>query len=137
MSNKKILLVDDDLVLVKGMAHKLRARGFSVLSAHDGGTAIKRVREENPDLLILDINFPIDVSTTWNAFSILQWLQRLNEDWKKPVIIITAGETTEYEEKARAAGAVAFFRKPIAYDELVAVIHRELGQGATPAKKSA
>jgi DNA-binding response OmpR family regulator len=137
MSGKKILLVDDDLVLVKGITSKLRARGFTVMSANDGGSAIKRVREDNPDLLILDINFPIDVNTSWDAFSILQWLQRMNEDWQKPVIIITAGETTEYEEKARAAGAVAFFRKPVDHEELVSVIRRELGDEPPPAKKSA
>ena len=135
MSGKKILLVDDDPVIVKGLSYKLRARGYSVLTTHDGSKSIKRVREDNPDLLILDINLPLDVDTQWNAFNILQWLQRLNEDWHKPVIIITGGDTAEYEEQARAAGAVAFFRKPVDYDGLANVIRRELGESEAPDAK--
>lgn len=70
MSDKKILLVDD-LVLVQGLTNKLRTRGFTVVSANDGGKTIKRVREDNPDLLILDINFSFGLTNNWDAFSIL------------------------------------------------------------------
>lgn len=51
--------------------------------------------------------------------------------------MITAEETTEYEEKARATVAVAFFRKPVDLDEMVAVIHRELLGESPPVESSA
>lgn len=134
MSRKKILVVDDDQVIVKGLAYKLKARGYEVLTASDGSSAIQIVRAENPDLLVFDINFPVEISSSWDGFQILAWLERLNEDWHKPVIIITGEEDKDYEDKARKAGAVAFFRKPVDHDQLLAVISRELGEEPSQTK---
>jgi CheY-like chemotaxis protein len=132
MSDKKILVVDDNEVIVKTLSLKLQGAGYKVLSAADPSTAIKVVRSENPDLLILDINFPADVaaggSVAWDGFVILQWLARLNEDWRKPVIIITGEQSPDYEAHAKAAGAVAFFRKPVDNQELLKVVRQVLGE---------
>jgi CheY-like chemotaxis protein len=141
MNRKKILVVDDNLVIVKGLSLKLESQGYTVFTAGDGSTAIQLVRSENPDLLILDINFPADVDhgggLSWDGFGILQWLERINKDWRKPVIIITGEEGEDSEARARAAGAVALLRKPLNLDELLAIIRRELGEPPPPAPASA
>lgn len=136
MNGKKILVVDDNPVIVKGLSLKLQAQGYTVFTASDGSAAIRLVRSEDPDLLILDINFPADVDhgggISWDGFGILQWLERMNEDWRKPVIIITGEEGEDSEARARAAGAVALLRKPLDLNELLAVIRREIGEATPP-----
>lgn len=140
MSGKKILVVDDNAVVVKALSLKLQARGYTVCSAADPSTAIQQVRNENPDLLILDINFPTDVSAggsvAWDGFVILQWLERLNKDWRRPVIIITGEESARHEKQAQAVGAVAFFRKPIDNEELLDVIRRALDEAPSTPKSA-
>jgi two-component system chemotaxis response regulator CheY len=137
MSAKKILVVDDNAVIVKGLAFKLKSAGYEVLEAGDGSAALRIVRESNPDLLILDINFPADVGGSWDGFAVLNWLERLNQDWKKPVIIITGEEGKDYETRAKAAGAVAFFRKPVDNEELLKVVARELSAKEPTVKPAA
>ena len=132
MSGKKILVVDDNAIILKTLAWKLSGAGYKVLRAADASTAIKIVHAEDPDLLSLDINLPADVASggtvSWDAFAILQWLVRLNKDWRKPVIIITGEESPQGEAKAQAAGAVAFFRKPVNHEDLLKVVRQALGE---------
>lgn len=135
MNGKKILVVDDNAIIVKTLGLKLQAAGYKVLSATDGSTAIKIVRSDDPDLLILDINFPADVASggavAWDGFVILQWIERLNKDWRKPVIIITGERSPDYEAHAKAAGAVAFFHKPVNHEELLKAVRQALGEEET------
>lgn len=132
MSGKKILVVDDDAVIVKTLTMKLQSAGYTVLTAADGSRAIKLVRSDDPDLLILDINFPADVAhgggVFWDGFAILSWLERMNEDWRKPIIIITGGDPAKYEARAKDAGAIAFFPKPVNHEKLIQTIRAELGE---------
>ncbi|HEY9173863.1 MAG TPA: response regulator [Verrucomicrobiae bacterium] len=139
MSTKKILVVDDNPVIVKGLALKLKSAGYEVLEAEDASSAFKVVREHDPDLLILDINFPADINMTWDGFTVMQWLERLWQDTQKPkpVIIITGEESPKYEDRAKAAGAVAFFRKPVDNAELLKVVARTLDAKDSASKPAA
>ena len=77
---KKILVVDDDAVVLRSLSIKLKANGFDVLIAKEGGEAIRTVRTERPDLILLDISFPVNVNTvSWDGFLIMEWLKRLEE----------------------------------------------------------
>src|SRR5215471_17261432 len=58
---RKILLVDDDKIILKTTSAKLKAAGYEVLTAEEGGSAIRQVRQLQPHLIILDLNFPPDV----------------------------------------------------------------------------
>lgn len=127
MNNKKILVVDDDEVVIKALSIKLKAKGFDVVSAMDGATAVKAVRTQRPDLILLDITFPADINTvSWDGFLIMEWFKRLEEAANIPIIVISAGNSEKYKSQAKAAGAVAFFHKPISHDELFAYIRRKL-----------
>jgi CheY-like chemotaxis protein len=131
MNRKKILVVDDDAVVVNALSSKLKAGGYSVVTAVDGSEAVSITRREKPDLIILDITFPPDVAhgggMAWDGFQIIQWLRRLDEGNDVPIIIITGGEAAKYKERSLATGAVGFFHKPIDNDALLATINTLLG----------
>src|SRR5512136_2500361 len=120
MSRKKILVVDDNAVILKTISVKLAANGYNVVTAEDGGAAVSAVRREKPDLILLDISFPPDVAhgggVAWDGFLIMNWLRRLEEGKNVPIIVITGGDPAKCKDKALAAGATGFFRKPVNND---------------------
>lgn len=133
----KILIVDDSPVILKTLSMKLTANGYEVVTAEDGGSAVSLVRNERPDLVLLDISFPPDVGhgggIPWDGFLILEWLRRLDEGKSIPFIIITGGDPAQYRHRALAAGAVSFFQKPINHEELLATIRQVLETHVQPA----
>jgi two-component system cell cycle response regulator len=137
MTSKKILVVDDSLVILKVLEFKLKSAGYSVLTAPDGAAAIGLARQEKPDLIVLDISFPPDVAhgggVRWDGFSIMAWMKRSEETARTPVIVITASDPAKVKEKVLAAGAAGFFHKPINHDELLAAIRAALGEPQTAA----
>ena len=137
MSRKKILVVDDNPVVLKVLDLKLRSSGYEVLSATDGSEAVRLARHEKPDLILLDISFPPDVAhgggVGWDGFLIMDWLRRIDESIRIPVIVITGSDPAKYEKKALSAGAVAFFHKPVDHDELLEAIRKTLGETAPAA----
>ncbi len=127
----KILVVDDNEVVVKAICLKLKGVGYQVATAQDGAEAVSRVRMEKPDLILLDITFPPDVAgVPWDGFRIMEWLHRVDESRKIPIIIITGGNDVKDKERAMARGAVAFFHKPINNDDLLKLIRATLGTNA-------
>lgn len=134
MSCKKILVVDDNPVVLKALDIKLRSSGYEVLTAIDGSEAVRLARHEKPDLILLDISFPPDVAhgggVGWDGFLIMDWLHRIDEAARIPVIVITGGDPVQYKSKALSAGAVAFFHKPFENDELLEVVRKTLRETA-------
>lgn len=132
MNPHKILIVDDDPVIVTAMSMKLRPAGYQVLSAADGSAAISAARKEKPDLILLDLNFPNDIGLSWDGFQIIAWLQRVDEAKKTPVIIVSGGDPAKFKNRALQAGAIAYLQKPIKNDELLALIKQTLAAPAQP-----
>jgi two-component system cell cycle response regulator DivK len=129
---RKMLIVDDNSVVLKAFEFKLKASGFQVLTATEGAAAVSIARQAKPDIIVLDINFPPDVGGSglqWDGFNILQWLRRFQEVANIPTIIITSGDPSKYKEKALAVGAIAFFQKPINYEDFMVTVRRALKQG--------
>jgi CheY-like chemotaxis protein len=139
-ANRKILVVDDNPVVLKAFELKLKTLGFHVLTASEGAAAVSTARQELPDLIVLDINFPPDVGSSglqWNGFNIMQWMQRFQEVASIPVIIITGADPAQFKERALAAGAAAFFTKPINNEEFLMSVRRLLGQSEVKSKPAA
>jgi CheY-like chemotaxis protein len=91
-------------------------------------------RKEVPDLILLDISFPPDVGgVAWDGFRIMEWFHRLDTVKKIPIIVITGSEEPKTKERATAAGALAYFQKPLEHDYLLKVIRATLGEGIKPA----
>jgi CheY-like chemotaxis protein len=131
VSVKKLLIVDDNKVILETMSMKLTAHGYHVITALDGAEAISTVRNEKPDLILLDIGFPIGSSGVhWDGFLILDWLRRADDTKDIPVIMISRGEPEKNQERALAAGAAALFHKPVDNEKLLETIRGLLGEGA-------
>jgi DNA-binding response OmpR family regulator len=64
----------------------------------------------------------------------MNWLQRMEEAKKIPIVVITGGDPAQYKDRALAAGATSFFHKPIDADALLAVI-KDILEGKTPARE--
>ena len=131
---KKILVVDDDQVVLKAFTIKLKANNYDVLTATDGSTAVNLVRTRKPDAILLDINFPDDFgSVPWDGFRIMEWLNRLEGVAKVPIFVISSGDPDKYVARARELGAVGFFRKPVMHEQLVAALERAFATESAPA----
>ena len=123
---RKILIVDDDEVVVMALTLKLQASGYQVISATDGASAVSLVRHENPELVILDVNFPPEVGMNWDGFKIMEWFRGRDEAGAIPVIIITGEDSPRNKGRAATVGAAAFFQKPINTEELLVTIREIL-----------
>ena len=126
---KKILVVDDNPVMLKVLSSALEPKGYEVFTAVDGPEAFTIVRREKPDLILLDIFFPPDLfqsGNTWDAFLIMHWLQRMGGAHARsiPVIVMSGAEPGEIRDRCLAAGAVDYFQKPIKIPELLDAIQR-------------
>jgi CheY-like chemotaxis protein len=130
MDRKKnlILIVDDNEVILRTLSMKLKAHDYDVQTAMDGSQALSAVRKQKPDLILLDISFPPDVGhgggVPWDGFLMIKWFSRMDEAKSTPVIIITGGDSAQLKDRALAAGAAAFFHKPIDNDALLETIHK-------------
>jgi two-component system KDP operon response regulator KdpE len=121
MPRQKILVVDDDPDLVKALRLRLRANEFDIATASDGYSAIAAAQKERPDLIILDLGLPVG-----DGFVVLERLQASNPLSSIPVIVLTARDPQNNEDRALKAGAAAFFQKPVDNEELLNVIRVSL-----------
>jgi DNA-binding response OmpR family regulator len=121
MSNQKILIVDDEKLILISTRIVLESVGYSVLTAASGEEAISAALAERPGLILLDIMMPgID---GWETLSRL----KENPDTKDiPVIIFTAREHSRGRHLAREMGAADYFQKPFEPDELIAIVEEYL-----------
>jgi CheY-like chemotaxis protein len=125
---RRILVVDDNAVVLKAFELKLRASGFTVFTAADAATVASAADEAKVELILLDINFPPShTAIEWNGFTVIQWVRRFPELASIPIILISGTDSSKYSEKALATGAAAFFAKPVDYPKLLATILKCLG----------
>jgi DNA-binding response OmpR family regulator len=119
MKRKRILLVDDDEDLLRGLNFRLRANGYETILAMDGYSAINMAQKEKPDLIILDIGLPAG-----DGFIVMERLGKVPSLTLIPVIVLTARDLQTNKMRALKAGAVAFFQKPADNDKLLDVIQK-------------
>lgn len=131
---KKILVVDDDQIILKTLTIALSCKGYQVLTAIDGPGAINVVNQNRPDLILLDINFPPDAANVGGAlqdgFFIVEWLRRMGAAEDIPIILMSGDKSPKFKKRAQAAKVVGFFPKPIDHIALVAAIRAALGEDA-------
>ena len=114
ISPRKILVVDDNEIILRTVAAKLRQAGYQPFLALDGLEAVTVARETMLDVVLLDINFPPDVyGQAWDGFHIINWLRRLENTRQVPIIMISSTQNASDREqgagKYRIDGPV-FFR---------------------------
>jgi DNA-binding response OmpR family regulator len=117
VESKRVLVVDDDPDLVLGLRVRLEAMGYAVTGASDAEVASASIRNDAPDVIILDLGLPGEGG--------LAFLSRLRGApgpvSRIPVIVLTAGEESA-RAPSLAAGAQVFFQKPVESWELVDAI---------------
>src|SRR3984885_9586885 len=130
---KRILVIDDNEIILKTTSMKLVSAGYEVSTALDGSEGVSLVRKEKPDLVLLDITFPADVGgVSWDGFRIMDWLHRVDETKKIPIIIISGVVEEKNKQRAPSPAAVASLPKPVNFDELLKVIRATLGVEGAP-----
>jgi CheY-like chemotaxis protein len=124
---KKILVIDDNEIILKTTSMKLQSAGYEVFTALDGSEGVAAVRKVKPDLVLLDISFPPDVSgMSWDGFRIMDWLHRVDDTQRIPIIVISGVVEEKNKQRAASSGAVAFFPKPVNFDEMIKTIRATL-----------
>jgi DNA-binding response OmpR family regulator len=123
MSNKKILIVEDDADVRLGYKVLLTAHQYDTFFACDSVSAVSEARKHQPDLILLDLGLPAG-----GGFLVMEWL-RTNVDLSLiPVIVVSARDPHSNKELALKAGAKAFIQKPWNDDALLALISKLVGQ---------
>ena len=130
MKPKRILVVEDNKVTQKLIADVLRSAGYEVDTAHNGATAVKCARENEPDLVTLDIQLDKDSpDDSWDGFGVASWLRRISEGKHKPVIIVVSGlDPAKNIGNAASVGAYTFLPKPIEKQKLLDTVAAALKQ---------
>lgn len=121
MQTPKILIVDDDPDLSRGLKLRLRANHYETCHASDGYSAIAVAQKEQPNLIILDLGLPAG-----DGYVVLERLQNSDILSNIPVIVLTCRDAQTNEQRCLQAGAIAFFQKPADNAELLQVIRATL-----------
>ncbi len=132
MRRPHVLIVDDELAIIKFVRANLQAEDYEALTALDGAEALETVEMQLPDLVILDIMLPkID------GFEVCR---RLREWSQMPIIMLSARGNDEDKVKCLDLGADDYITKPFSAHELMArvraVLRRTQAVGAVPAQPS-
>ena len=121
MANEKLLLIDDDPVLLKLLTTKLTKSGFQIACAQNANEALESLQQGAPDLIVLDLMLP-----DTNGFALLEDI-KANPDWVFiPVVILSALTKQEEKLKGLRLGVMDYITKPFDHEELEARIRNIL-----------
>lgn len=120
----KALVVDDDRVLADVVAFTLKREGFQILKAFDGESAIRCWQEENPTIIILDVNLP-----KLDGFAVCEHIRKTSET---PIILLTVRGEEEDIVHGLQLGADDYIPKPFSPRQLVARVLAVLRRAGIP-----
>ena len=116
--NALILVVEDDIAILKVLQRSLTFEGYQVDTAEDGETALVSMQNHHPDLVILDLMLPV--------MDGIEVCRRIRVSDKVPILILTARDSVKDRVTGLDAGADDYLVKPFELDELLARV-RERG----------
>ena len=119
MAQKKILVVDDEKHIVRLVEVNLRRAGYDVLKAYDGKEALEVVKNDQPDMVILDVMMP-----QMDGFEVLKHLRANPETTELPVIMLTAKAQDADVFKGWQSGVDSYLTKPFSPMELLTFVKR-------------
>jgi DNA-binding response OmpR family regulator len=118
---KKILVVDDEINVIRVIAARLKASHYDVVTASDGLYAVQKAHEEKPDLIILDVRMPVG-----GGKGVFENLRMTSDTMMIPIIFITAYADDELQRTLLEMGAVDVVTKPFNADELLEKVKKAL-----------
>ncbi len=114
MSQKKILVVDDEVDLVETIRFPLEMEGYNVLVSYNGEDALNQARKENPDLILLDLMLP-----KLDGYKVCRLL-KFDERYKDiPILMLTAKTQEKDKLLGKETGADEYITKPFDIDDLM------------------
>lgn len=120
-----VLLVDDEEIVRRSVARRLRQVGLDVIEADSGGTAMRLIRQSNVDLVLLDIDMPeLDGEKTYEL------LRTIKPDIR--VAFMSGYADPARAVRLKALGAVATLEKPCSLDTLLALVHMASAKSSEP-----
>jgi DNA-binding response OmpR family regulator len=121
MDKRKILIVDDDADVRRGLSIRLRANDYETVYASDAIQAVSTAKKERPDVILLDLGLP-----GGDGFVVMERLRHLQQMEDTPIIVISGRDPAVNRERALQAGAQAFFQKPVDNEDLLGAIQAAL-----------
>ena len=116
---RKILVVDDEPHIVRLIQVNLERQGYVIITANDGEAALKRVEEDNPDMVVLDVMMP-----KMDGFEVLETLRRQPKTAELPVIMLTAKAQDKDVFQGWKTGVDCYLTKPFNPMELISFVKR-------------
>lgn len=116
-NNSRILIVDDEEGMSMFLALLLDREGFETMVAHDGATALKMIRSEMPEVVLLDLKMP-----GMDGMEVLRKAKDFNPNL--PVVIITAYADIRGAVEAMKAGAYSYLPKPFEHSEVIRTVRQ-------------
>ncbi len=113
---KKILLVDDDTLILEVIEMALSYHGYEVITAHDGLEALKLIERDCPDLIVIDLIMP-----KRSGIAVIQQIRK-HPIQKPHVIMVSASSDKKTTSVAIECGADLFIPKPFDIDELLSEV---------------
>lgn len=102
---KKILIIEDDSLIIRLYETRLKLEGFAVISAQDGEEGIKQFDTQQPDLVVLDLMLP-----KISGLEVLQHIRQQNKS--TPILVYTVLSDRKTIDEVRAKGASEYLAKP-------------------------
>jgi DNA-binding response OmpR family regulator len=112
----KVLVIDDDQGITDMLRLALPLKGFKVAAANSGREGIEAVRQQEPDVIILDLMIP-DIDG-WHVCKAIREFSQI------PILVLSAVVDPEKVELVKRQGANAYLTKPAGLDQLVAFLHK-------------
>jgi DNA-binding response OmpR family regulator len=123
MTEKTILVVDDDPDVRLSLKVRLSMHHYNVVFAVDGVSGVAETRKHMPDLIILDLGLPAG-----DGFAVLERLKANERFALIPVIVVSGRDRFANRDRAIKAGARTFLQKPVDNAHLLSVIRQVLGE---------
>lgn len=122
---KTILIVEDETNIVDILSFNLEREGYNTIEAYDGQTGLQLAREQNPDLILLDLMLP-----QMNGFDVCRQLRA--DGSSVPIIMLTAREEEADKVLGLELGADDYITKPFAVRELMARVKANIRRAGMP-----
>lgn len=110
----RVLIVDDEKKITDALSLCLKKEGYEVSTAYDGKQALKKLKDDNPDIVILDLMMP-----KLNGFEVLEKIRKEFTDKWRPVIIMSAKNEMESWRKCHDLEADLYLTKPCSIDDIL------------------
>ena len=120
---KKIMVVDDEPYIARVIKFKLEQEGYTVISANDGVTGLEKIREEKPDMVLLDVMMP-----GMSGYEVCQKIKGDAELAGIPVVILTAKGQERDREQGFSMGASDYITKPFSPNRLLELVKSIVGE---------